>query len=287
MAKHAFSIDVEEWFHGIELPQSEWEGKASRIERGMATVLKLLDDAGQKATFFVLGVVAESHPEMVRALSEAGHEVASHGYCHEKLYRVDASTFRSQESKTKVLLEDLTGRAVQGHRAPYFSITRDSAWALPILSELGYRYDCSISPVVSWRYGIAGAPEGLYRFGDLDLIEYTVSSWSFLGRRLAAGGAYFRIFPFQWTTRPFAARQESLNPAMFYAHPWEYDPEHPRIRFGIRAMATHYANLKSTVPRTRRLIGTYPFGRVCDVIDDAQSADALPTMDSSVLTANG
>jgi len=282
----AFSIDVEEWFHGIELPISEWEGKSSRLDRGMDIVLRLLDDVECAATFFILGVVAESHPHLVRQLSEAGHEVASHGYQHEKVYDLDPDTFRSQEVKTKALLEDLTGQPVRGYRAPFFSITRDSAWALKILSDLGYAYDCSISPVVSWRYGIEGAPEGVFRFSDLDLIEFTVSSWSFLGRRMAAGGAYFRIFPFGWTTRPFVSSEETAQPAMFYAHPWEYDPDHPRIRFGRRAMATHYANLESTESRTRLLLSNHSFGRICDVIESAESTGSLRSVPSSILTTH-
>ena len=283
MDKLAFSIDVEEWFHGIELPAADWADKTSRLERGMDTLLQLLDDAQCLATFFVLGVVAESHPGLIRGLSEAGHEVASHGYQHEKIYELTESTFRSQEQKTKSLLEDLTGNPVLGHRAPFFSITKDSAWALPVLAELGYAYDCSISPVISWRYGIEGAPEGLFLFGDLDLVEYTVSSWSFLGRRMAAGGAYFRIFPFSWTTRPFEQCHGDSQPAMFYAHPWEYDPDHPRIRFDRRAMTTHYANLKSTTPKTRRLLSAFSFGRICDVVEDVQSSGALSSVASNTL----
>ena len=282
MGQMAFSIDVEEWFHGIELSQEAWADKPSRIEQGMDILLRILDDSGRHGTFFVLGAVAESHPHLVRSLSDAGHEVASHGYRHEKVYTQTPDVFRKEESRTKCLLEDLTGQPVRGYRAPYFSITHDSAWALSNLRDLGYEYDCSISPVMSWRYGIKGAPEGLFRFSDLDLYEYTVSSWKLLGRRFASGGAYFRIFPFAWTTKPFA----SSDPTMFYAHPWEYDPDHPRIRFDLRAMVTHYAKLSSMEPKSRRLIETYPFERVCDVIDGAVARSSIPEIDSATLRAH-
>ena len=268
MQTHAFSVDMEDWYQGLELPLSAWRNFEQRLEKGLHVLLGLLDTAGVSATFFVLGRVAETHPHLVRAVHASGHEIGSHGYQHERIDSLDPALFREQETRTKGLLEDLTGESVTGFRAPFFSVSRGSLWALEVLAALGYRYDCSISPVVTWRYGIQGAPEGIYDIDGLGLTEFPVSTWSLFGRRMASGGAFFRIFPSRWTQRPFLRRR----PGMFYIHPWEYDPGHPKTRFGIRAMATHYANLGGTERRTRALLRTAAFAPVRSVIAAAREA---------------
>jgi polysaccharide deacetylase family protein (PEP-CTERM system associated) len=259
-------VDLEDWFHGIELPQESWQGKERRLRRGLDTLLHLLDEARCRATFFVLGAVAEEHPAVVRSLGEAGHEIGSHGLWHEKLYEQGPDRFRETERRNKEILEDLIGVGVEGHRAPFFSLTVRSLWAIEILRELGYAYDCLISPVVTWRYGIPGAPEGIFRFDEVDLIEFTPSTWGFGGRRLAAGGAYFRIFPLFLVKRAFVHAERMGRPGMFYVHPWEYDPDHPVLPIERKARFTHYRNLEAMAPRTRRLLASHAFGTVRDTI---------------------
>ena len=259
---HAFSVDLEEWFHGIELPRESWLGKERRLRRGLDTLLGLLDEARCLATFFVLGAVAEEYPDVVQSLSEAGHEIASHGRWHEKLYEQGPHGFRETEKRNKETLEDLIGGGVEGHRAPYFSLTGQSLWAFEILQELGYTYDCSVSPVVTWRYGIPGVAEGIFRFDEVDLIEFTPSTWGLAGRRLLAGGAYFRIFPLFLVKRAFIHAERVGRPAMFYVHPWEYDPGHPVLPIERKAQFTHYRNLEAMGHRTARLLANHEFGTV-------------------------
>jgi polysaccharide deacetylase family protein (PEP-CTERM system associated) len=269
---HAFTVDLEEWYQGLELPIDAWSAHESRLERGLSVLLRLLDDAGVRATFFVLGCIARTHPDLVKSIHDSGHEIGSHGYQHERVDALGHEAFREQERQTKGLLEAITGAPVVGFRAPFFSVTAQSLWALEILAELGYRYDCSVSPVVTWRYGIKGAPEGIFDITDIGLTEFTLSTWSFLGKRMAAGGAYFRIFPSQWSRQPFL---NGAGPGMFYIHPWEYDPGHPRIKFGRRAMMTHYTNLSGTAGRTAALLEKFSFAPACDVITAARSAGTI------------
>ena len=272
---HAFSVDLEDWFHGIELPPESWRGKERRLRQGLDVLLGLLDEAQCSATFFVLGAVAEDYPHVVRSLDEAGHEIASHGPLHEKLYDQKPERFRETERRYKEVLEDLIGGPVEGHRAPFFSLTRRSLWAVEILREIGYTYDCSISPVVSWRYGIPGAPEGIFRFNEVDLIEFTPSTWRLFGRRLSAGGAYFRIFPPFLVKRAFVRAERVGRPAMFYVHPWEYDPTHPVLPIERKARFTHYRNLEAMAPRTRALLASYAFGTVRDAIQVADRSGVV------------
>ena len=275
---HAFTVDVEDWFQGIELPLRDWANKEDRLVCGLDVILAILDAANVKATFFVLGWIAKKYPQMIRALADAGHEVGSHGLDHEKVYHLSPEKFREDEHETKARLEDVTGAEVVSYRAPFFSITKKSLWALDILAQLGYRHDCSISPVVTWRYGIAGAPEGIYRLEKSGLVEYTISSWSLLGRRFASGGAYFRVFPPFLTKRPFYTQSSG----MFYVHPWEYDPDHPVVDFEWKARLTHYYNLKAMEKRTKRLLSQFAFGSVKNVIAKLDRT-ALPVVSEDVL----
>lgn len=275
---HAFTVDVEDWFQGIELPLADWAHKEDRLVYGLDVLLGLLDDMDTKATFFVLGWIAQKYPQVVKALVDAGHEVGSHGLNHQKVYDLSPEQFRQDEFETKARLEDVTGVAVMSYRAPFFSITKQSLWALDVLAQLGYRHDCSISPVVTWRYGISGAPEGIYRLEKSGLVEYTISSWSMLGRQFASGGAYFRVFPPFLTKRPF----HTQSSGMFYVHPWEYDPDHPVVDFEWKARLTHYYNLKAMEKRTQRLLSQFQFGSVKNVIDGLNLAD-LPVVSEAVL----
>jgi polysaccharide deacetylase family protein (PEP-CTERM system associated) len=229
---NALTIDFEDWYQGLEIPPDGWTGSEDRIERSGRCLLEVLAEAGKRATFFVLGPVAERHPALVREIRAAGHEVGTHGYSHSLIYRLSPDAFRDELQRSIRLLEDVTGEAVLGHRAPFFSITRASLWALDVLAECGIRYDSSIFPVVNYRYGIPDAPRWPYQVccGEKGLMEFPVSTYGFWGRNLlVAGGAYFRIYPYALTRWAFRSINWQGQPAVFYLHPWELDPEHPRI----------------------------------------------------------
>jgi polysaccharide deacetylase family protein (PEP-CTERM system associated) len=286
MTTHAFSVDVEDWFQGIDMPVAAWSAQPDRLDRGLDALLDLLDAAGVTATFFVLGWVAEHRPDVVRRLAAEGHEIGSHGWCHEKLYDLEPDRFRREEADVKSRLEDLAGSAVLGFRAPFFSLTLDSLWACDVLAELGYRYDCSISPVVTWRYGIEGAPEGIYRFKENELIEFTISTWRLAGRQLGAGGAYFRLFPSFLTRRPFVRGDQTGEAGMFYVHPWEYDPGHPVVAMERKARFTHYHNLRVTAGRTARLLAKHQFSSIGNVIDEAVKSGSVAAVSLGELSGS-
>lgn len=279
-----FSIDVEDWYHGIELPRCRWAGQERRISLGVEAILGLLERHETRGTFFTLGWIAEHHPEVVRRIAEAGHELASHGYSHQKVYDLGPGEFRSEVRRTKQLLEDIGGRPVRAHRSPFFSITPSSLWALEILKDEGYEYDCSISPVKTWRYGIAGSPSYAYRISELGLVEFPVSTITVLSKKLGLGGAYFRILPSVVTERGLDRSLSEHRQAIFYAHPWEYDPAHPRIGgLDPRARLTHYFNLGSTYPKTERLLARYRFKTLDQAIRDLQADNAIPDISIATL----
>ncbi|MFA5786463.1 MAG: DUF3473 domain-containing protein [Actinomycetota bacterium] len=265
---HAFTVDLEEWFHGIELPRAEWPS-SSRLDVGLDRLLALLDRHGVTATFFVLGAVAERFPQRVAELAALGHEIACHGHFHDFVYRLSPHEFREDIRRARDAIADASGVSPDGYRAPYFSITRESLWALEILAEEGFKYDSSIFPVRNDRYGIPGTPVKPYRH-DLqgrDLREVPLTPLRMLGANVPfAGGAYLRILP--WWTQVLAwraATRRGMN-VVAYVHPWELDPDHPRIPLRRRVAATHYARLALTEGRLERLLSTYDFGRIDSII---------------------
>jgi len=277
--KHAFSIDLEDWYHGIELPYSEWKDKERRLEIGLNKVLALLKKHKTSATFFTLGWIAEHHPFIVKRVADAGHEIACHSYQHDKVYDLSPDEFRADVLKAKDLLEKASGKEVLGFRAPYFSITKKSLWGLKILKDLGFEYDCSISPIVTWRYGIAKSPNHIYQLRDIGLIEFPLTDFSFMLRKWGTGGAYFRIFPYKALKTAVKDYEVNEQPFMFYAHPWEYDPGHPRIKMERKAQFTHYHNLAKMEERTDRLLSDFKFAPVAEVLRQQQSVKRLATLD--------
>ncbi len=277
---NALTVDFEDWYQGIEIPHTDWEGFEDRIGHGSRRLLDLLAAAGVRATFFVLGVVADRHPEWVREIARAGHEVGTHGWSHTLIYQMTPETFREELRRSIDLLQDLTGVAVVGHRAPFFSITKRSLWALEILGECGIRYDSSIFPVLNYRYGIEDAPRWPYqadagKAGSIS--EFPITTCKVLGKNLpVAGGAYFRIFPYLLTRTAFRAINRAGHPAVFYIHPWELDPDHPRIPLPRRIAATHYANLGATEPRMRQLLSDFAFAPMRDVLGVGDGAAPVP-----------
>jgi len=281
----AFSVDLEDWYHGIELPYSDWKGKERRLEKGMDRVVELLDRHNTKATFFTLGWIGEQYPQLIRQLCDAGHEMASHGFSHEKVYDLSPEAFREEVRRTKAILEDAGGKPVTAFRAPFFSITEKSLWAFSILSEEGYTVDCSISPVKTWRYGIANTPDSIFRIPEANIIEFPVSTFRLLGKRLGIGGAYFRLFPYILTKRGLKQRAAEGLPQMFYIHPWEYDPEHPVVPMERKASITHYTGLRNTVPYTDRMLAQFRFGTVSQTIEHHRSIRPIADVSLQVLAA--
>jgi len=267
---NAFTIDWEDWYQGLEIPMERWAGFEDRLEYSARRTLEVLGQAGVRATFFVLGWSAERHPRLVKEIVDAGHEVGTHGWSHTLIYNQTPEVFRAELERSIKLLQDLTGRAIVGHRAPFFSITNRSLWALDILGELGIRYDSSIYPVYNYRYGIEGAPRWPHEMqrGKVTMMEFPISTWKVLGKNVPiAGGAYFRIYPYGLTRAGFRSINGSGRAAVFYLHPWELDPDHPRIDLPRRIALTHYVNLRATEGRLRRLLRDFRFAPMREVLN--------------------
>lgn len=271
---NAMSVDVEDYFHVSALasvaPRDRWEAFERRVEANTERLLAIFSECRVTATFFVLGWVAERHGSLVRTITDAGHELASHGYGHDLVYDLTPARFREDVARTKALLEDTSGTEVLGYRAPSFSITEQSLWALDALIAEGYRYDSSVFPVRHDRYGIPGADPGLHvierRAGRI--VEVPPATARLAGMRLpAAGGGYFRLLPYGWT-RWGIARLNTVEqrPAVFYVHPWELDPGQPQLPARGLSRFRHYHNLAQTEPRLRRLLNEFAFGTVSDLV---------------------
>ncbi|MCB9190346.1 MAG: polysaccharide deacetylase family protein [Flavobacteriales bacterium] len=263
---NAFSVDLEDWYQGIELPFDSWNQHTERIRKGLDPLLELLEKHNTKATFFTLGWIGEKYPELIKQITDAGHEMASHGYSHEKVYDLSPEAFREEISRTKKVLEDLSGTEVTSFRAPFFSVTNKSLWALDILKEEGYTIDCSISPVKTWRYGISTTPDEIFTIKENGLTEFPVSTFKLLTKNLGIGGAYFRLFPYMLTSNGLKQRVKKGKVNMFYIHPWEYDPHHPVVEMERKAKITHYTRLSKTIPFTDKLLGQFEFDTVSNVV---------------------
>jgi polysaccharide deacetylase family protein (PEP-CTERM system associated) len=267
---NALTIDLEDWYQGLEISHACWDGYEDRVVLATHRLLELLLQVKVRATFFVLGHVAERHPDLIREVASAGHEVATHGHSHTLVYQQDPGQFRTELIRCVEKLEELSGTRVLGHRAPFFSITKDSLWAIDIVADLGLRYDSSIFPVTNYRYGISDAPRWPHKIrrGNREIIEFPISTWRLMGRNIpVAGGAYFRIYPYRFTRTGLRAINREGQPAVFYLHPWELDPDHPRIRLPRRIALTHYFNLGATEGRLARLLRDFRFAPIREVLD--------------------
>ena len=273
---NAMTVDVEEHFQVSAfdrvIPRAAWESFESRVERNTHRLLDLFDEFGVRATFFVLGWVARQRPGLVREIDRRGHEIASHGYGHCLVYQLSAAEFGEDVRRAKALLEDASGRRVVGYRAPSYSITPRSLWALDVLAQAGYEYDSSIFPIRHDRYGFPGAPRFPYRVSGRPrtIVEIPPSTVHVGGLTLpAAGGGYFRLLPYAWT-RWSLSRINTLEgrPGVFYLHPWEIDPDQPRIRAGLIGRVRHYTNLHRTEARLRRLLGEFRFAPINRLISE-------------------
>ncbi len=276
--RHAFTVDVEEWFHGIPVDGGTRATAERRLDRGLDRLLDRLAAANTRGTFFILGPVADEHPQSVRRIAAAGHEVGCHGWSHDLLYRLTPLQMRDETRRAKELLEDTTGRPVASYRAAYFSITRQSLWALEELAALGFRYDSSIFPVRNWRYGIEDFDSRPQRIETPagPIYELPISVRRVMGVNLpVSGGAYFRLYPYLLTRSNMREAERAGRPAVFYLHPWELDPDHPRVPFHWKARLTHYVNLTSTEPKLERLLRDFRFAPLGEVLED-ELAGARP-----------
>ncbi len=271
---NALTVDVEDYFQVAALSETirpqDWENWPCRVEQNTHRIMALLDEKGVRGTFFILGWIAERYPQLVREIQKAGHEIASHGYSHQLVYAQTPEVFREETHRSKALLEDITGEPIIGYRAASYSITRKSLWALDILAELGFQWDSSIFPVLHDRYGIPNTPRFPYRIETRQgtLTEFPISTCR-IGSYLLpiAGGGYFRIFPYWLSQWGLARVNREGQPFIFYLHPWEVDPEQPRVPVSARSRFRHYTNLDQTMPRLARLLDRSRFGPVRDVLD--------------------
>ncbi|HXG03133.1 MAG TPA: XrtA system polysaccharide deacetylase [Candidatus Binatia bacterium] len=265
---NALTVDVEEYFQ-VEafrdrVSERDWSRLPSRVEASTRRLLDLFDRHEVAATFFIVGWVARRHPDLVRDIAVRGHEVGCHSDAHRPIYALDPDSFRSDVRAARAAIEDAAGAAVTGYRAPTCSVVRRTWWALEILAEEGFRYDSSIFPIHHDRYGIPDAPRFPHRIrldSGADIVEFPMSTLRLAGQNLPfAGGGYFRLLPYpliRWALRYLNEREE--RPAMVYLHPWEVDPDQPRLPAGLLTRFRHYVNLDGTETKLDRLLGDFAF----------------------------
>ncbi|MFM5932369.1 MAG: XrtA system polysaccharide deacetylase [Novosphingobium sp.] len=271
---NGLSVDVEEWFQvgAFErtIARADWDGHASRVERNCDLILDLFDQAGKKATFFTLGWVAERHPQMMRRIADQGHEIASHGWDHARVFTLGAEAFANDLKRARAAIEQASGQAVTGYRAPSFSIDQRTPWAFEVLADQGYTYSSSVAPIAHDHYGWRSAPRfAFHPIKGADLLEVPVTTAEFAGRRLAAGGGgFFRVLPYafsRWAIRQVNERDR--RPAVFYFHPWEVDPDQPRMKNApLKSQFRHYTNLDVMAAKLRQLLADFEWGRMDDLV---------------------
>ncbi|MXO95605.1 DUF3473 domain-containing protein [Erythrobacter aquimaris] len=280
---NGLSVDVEDWFQvgAFEktLKREDWDGLELRVGDNVARILDLFDEAGVKATFFTLGWIAERNKAAMRAIVERGHELASHGYDHTRVFTFTRQQFSDDLAKSRAILEDAGGCAITGYRAPSFSIDARNAWAHEVLAEHGYAYSSSVAPVVHDHYGWPDAPRFAFNpVAGSDLVEIPVTTAVLANRRLAAGGGgFFRVLPYgfsRWAIRQ--VNREEGRPAIFYFHPWEIDPEQPRVAEApLRSRLRHYTNLSRMAGKLGDLLEDFSWGRMDEIarIERARAMD--------------
>ena len=268
---NAFTIDVEDYFQvsalAPHIDRSSWDGRACRVERNVGRLLELLANHGVKATFFTLGWIGKRYPQLVREIAAGGHEIASHGFGHLRASDQSAIEFRDDVRQAKRLLEDIAAQPVIGYRAPSFSIGYTNPWAFDVLVEEGHRYSSSVYPVRHDHYGMPDAPRFPYQARP-QLIEIPLTTTRLMGRNMpAGGGGYFRLAPYglsRWALR--RVNRVDGKSAIFYMHPWEIDPDQPRVPgTSLKTRFRHYVNLHRTEPRLSRLLQDFSWGRVDEV----------------------
>jgi polysaccharide deacetylase family protein (PEP-CTERM system associated) len=280
---NALTIDVEDYFQvsafAPYIPRSEWDTRECRVERNVVRILDLLAARDVKATFFTLGWIAQRHPDVVRRIVAGGHELASHGWGHERASDLSRSAFSEDVVRAKKLLEDLSGQPVRGYRAPSFSIGVKNLWAFDVLAQAGYSYSSSIYPIRHDHYGMPDSPRFAYRVGA-GLLEIPVTTVRMMNRNLpSSGGGYFRLLPYavsRWLLQ--RVNQQDRQSAVFYFHPWEIDAGQPRVP-GIDAKTRfrHYLNIPRMESRLQSLLADFRWGRMDQIfLQPAAAAPVVP-----------
>ena len=276
---NGLSVDVEDWFQvgafeGV-IDRDSWDGLSGRVERNCDAILEMFDEADVKATFFTLGWVAQRQPALLRRIAEAGHELASHGWDHARVHTMNRKSFAADLDKSRKAIEDASGAQVTGYRAPSFSIDQRTPWAYMALAEQGFTYSSSVAPITHDHYGWREAPRFAFRpLPWSGLLEIPVTTAEFAGRRLAAGGGgFFRVLPYafsRWAIRQVNNRDG--RPAVFYFHPWEIDPQQPRVtNASMRSKLRHYTNLDVMAEKLKQLVLEFEWGRM-DVLAAREAA---------------
>ncbi|GHS93877.1 polysaccharide deacetylase [Synergistales bacterium] len=266
--KNAFTVDLEDWFCVSNMerifPPPSWSARQLRVDDSANLILELLKKHGTRATFFILGWVAEQCPGVVRRIYEAGHEIGLHGYWHERVTNLRHEEFRDDLFRGIDIISKIIPRAaIAGYRAPSFSVTRRTSWALDVVSSFGFRYDSSIFPAGGRTdYGWGETPKRIHRLPDkpYSLIEVPITPWF--------GGGYFRAFPYRVSRYIIKRANKRALPAIFYIHPWEVDPEQPRVKLPLLKRFRHYINLEKTLCRLDLLLSEFSFGAIGDVLDE-------------------
>jgi polysaccharide deacetylase family protein (PEP-CTERM system associated) len=287
---NALSFDIEEYFQvealrGLVRPD-DWDRLESRVVPVTLRLLDMLDRHRVRATFFVVGWVAERQPELVREIARRGHELACHGYAHLPVYAMEPESFREDLRHARRAIEDAAGEPIIGYRAPTCSIVRETLWALPVLAAEGFRYDSSIFPIHHDRYGIPDAARFPHRVPGADLVEFPLTTVRLAGQNLpCCGGGYFRLLPYPLVRAGLRHVNASDGmPGIVYLHPWEFDPDQPR--FALRGLAAfrHYVNLRHTADKLERLLDDFAFGpvdRVLESMGELRSRGAPAPPDAS------
>jgi polysaccharide deacetylase family protein (PEP-CTERM system associated) len=272
--QNALSVDVEDWFQvgafETVIDRKDWDSLECRVERNTDAVMALFDEAGVKATFFTLGWVAERYPALIRRIVDAGHEIGSHGFGHDRVFTFTPDQFAADLLRSRKLIEDAAGVKVTGYRAPSFSIDQRTPWAHQILAEQGYSYSSSVAPVKHDHYGWADAPRFAFRpVAGSDFLEIPVTTAQFGPKRLAAGGGgFFRLLPYafsRWAIRQ--VNNDEQRPAVIYFHPWEIDPDQPRVANApLKSKLRHYTKLDVMADKLRRLPEDFQWTRLDTIV---------------------
>ena len=287
---NALSVDIEDWYmvgaFERTINRADWPGLESRVERNTDAVLALFAQSGVSATFFTLGCVAAAHPALMRRVVAAGHEVASHGWDHARVHTLTPAEFAADADRARRAIEDASGAAVTGYRAPSFSIDARTPWAYDVLADAGYRYSSSVAPVAHDHYGWPDAPRDAFRpLADHSLIELPVATVQVAGRTFAAGGGgFFRLFPYALSRWAVARVNGEGRPAAFYFHPWEIDPGQPFVADApLKSRLRHYTNLGAMAGKLQRLFGAFEWGRY-DAVVERLGVPASPPVETPART---
>jgi polysaccharide deacetylase family protein (PEP-CTERM system associated) len=274
--RNALTVDVEDYFQvsafRAQISPDDWPTLESRVVRNTHRVMDVFDDAGVTGTFFVLGWIAERHPQLVREIADRGHEIACHGFSHQLIYGQSVDVFADETRRAKALLEDQAQAPVNGYRAASFSITAASRWALDVLADCGFSYDSSMYPVRHDLYGTPVASNGPHHIAapnGRQLIEFPMSTRTIMGMTVpVSGGGYFRLYPYALSAHLLRSVNRDGEPFVFYMHPWEIDPGQPRVRAPLRSRVRHYVNLSRCEAKLRALLRDFRFTSMAQVLAD-------------------